>query len=572
MYWDPYNLLYAKMYKFVVIGGLLFVLSCFSMLVLFSSTRKNQVMNVFIPHSVAANDCHSSMRGASTHQVQDDDEQVALESTQTPPPLSLFYSSYQCNKYQEGIGHSVPDIYPKHTLFAQCSFQNLCLNRRGQWVLFLDNDTAPTSEWISRVNEQVWVYTQPRVHSSRGDMIIKVYGDGPVQLVSTSKTGSSKSSVDSNNIKNNNYEKPTRPRAMINLSPDFKYISSPSFLTHRYVAGNVGHVLMDGMTEAMINMVMFKLQEYTEMNIVFLEDIHDDSYHSENWVAAYNYDKNMSDKYSIDFFGLMSNKPVLQKCSTSTGWTVTKAPCRNQIPTTINEDNKDELTVCFKNAIAGMSRPYLLSAIGAEVINEPLRTLVSKVTGINFEYKASTKQEIVVAIHNKPKQGRHGEIIWNFEEVYSMIAERLPKEEFIVNVLKKKVRVVDLHLEGMNARQQVQFFSQVDVYIVDQGSASYMTMFLPRNAIVIQAPDCRYREDKSKFCYDRFSQYAYTFSHVKMYPFLSLLPSSMKTIDCNPRPTAEETNCDPILPPEVTYNAVVSTLTERFKELLYRKY
>ena len=501
-----------KISKLSLVGGILFVMTCFTLSLIYSVTSSRKHSSNLVSSSPPSHhhphtyeEASSYINGNTLKTFQDsteDDENASLPSL---PPL-LFYSSYQCNKYQEGIGHSVPDIYPKHTLFAQCSFQNLCLNRRGEWILFLDNATAPTPQWISSVNEKVWVYTQPRMHSSRGDMIIRVYGEGPVQLVST---------LSSFNEIRDELQNTQDKKIVFKVAQDFKYISKPTFLTHRYVAGNVGHLLMDGMTEAMINMVMFKLEEFTEMNMVFLEDLQDDLYHKENWVGAYNYDKNVSDKYSIDFFGLMTRQPILQKCSTLKGWTIAKAPCRNQSPHFDSMKDGDELQVCFKNAIAGMSRPYLLSVIGAEVINEPLRKLVSKVTKINFEYEASIKEEIVVAIHNKPKQGRHGEIIWNVEEIYSILSENLPKEEFIVKTLKKKVRVINLHLEKLNAREQVHLFSQVDVYIVDQGSASYMTMFLPRNSIVIQSPDCRYREDHSKFCYDRFSQYAYTFSHVK---------------------------------------------------------
>jgi len=403
------------------------------------------------------------------------------------------------------------------------------MNKRGEWLLFLDEEHNPydeTEKWFEKANTRPWIYTQYRFTTERGDFKVKVFGDGPMRV-------------------NGKTLKSIKTEKEFVLSKSFTYVQRPTFMVMRFAAGNVGHLLMDGMLGTSIQMTMFNLEKQTDNNILFLDDMFDNGVH--DWIASFNYNKYSSDKYSVDFYSLMTTQPILQKCSARNGrFSIETAPCRNSKPHTPNEldgEEGDEIQTCFKQIVGGIARPYLMSPIGAEVINEPFRSLVSNVKNIDLNPDLSEKEEIIVTLHNKPKHGRHGESIWNIEELFKHISERLPKEDF-VKKLNKKVKVINLKLEDYSAKQQVELFSKTDVYLVDQGSASYMGLFMPRNSFIIQAPDCRYHtgnaDGHKKHCYDRFSQYLMTFSHVKVIPFVHLLPQNTEkdreyTMDCNLR-------------------------------------
>ncbi|KAL9651345.1 hypothetical protein ABK040_001297 [Willaertia magna] len=464
-------------------------------------------------------------------------------------PLTNFFSHFQCNTYQHKpeVGHPIPEFYPRNTVFAHCKFRNLCMNRKGDWYLFLNPESTPTKSWTKSVNGTAWIYTQPRVHSSRGDFKIYVM-DGPVQK--TVKNGK-------------NYI------GHFELSDTFHYIEEPTIITQRYVGGNVGHLLMDGIIGNFQLLMSYNMEHVTNNRVLFLDDIFDEKTHPDNWVSHFNYDKNTAEKYSVNFYNYLTPNPVLQKCKLGDGhWTVTKAPCRNNFEKEPKQDDTSRLEVCFNTALGGMTRPFLLNVIGAEIANEPFRRFVSKLKNINFNVNVRTKKDIVVAIHRKPKESRHGEIIWNIDELLTHFRENLPKESFIRDS-GKELKIIDLSLAKLTAEEQLKLFPTIDLYIVDQGSAAYYSVLLPNDAIVIQSPHCNHYETNDH-CYDRFSQYILTFHHVRVFPILSLLsdPNSLK---CNAREVQEKSNCDPILPVEETYEASVRLLKQRFQTVLLTK-
>ncbi|KAL9658556.1 hypothetical protein ABK040_006095 [Willaertia magna] len=531
----------------------------------------------------------------------------------------ILYGLHSCNKYYKY------DATPMNTLHTMCKIQNLCLNKKGQFILFTNQNK--NIKPLNIYNNYPLTYTQGRVETNRGDFYVKhIEGDLIIQnanpiiknfndknifnkrrekakeLQTNFKMIEKATIRVSNNIDNNNNQKCSLEDSFYNtkkcetngytflpikLSPNFTVIKEPTFALHRYAAGNVGHILMENVN--MIVSLMLGFNEITLNNhILFLEDVYDDSIQN-NWISHYNYNKDNTDRYSIQTFSLLSKYNILQKCrNQDQSYFITKAPCRNVKPKEEEEikkkqikeeEEEEELEVCFEQFYVGYSLNNFLKGYGREILYPTIRSLAYTKLNIPMflknskeEFNYFLKKDILISIHLKPLQSRHGNVIWNANIIQNYLQEKLMKEKFIIELLKnRKLKIDLLKLEGMTIADQINYFSNVDYYLVDQGSAAYMSMFLRPETLVVQSPRCNAYQIEKEFqkkCETGYTYVISPFPDILIYNVLDLIDEG-KVIDCKIRPLEKEpTNCDPILPIDVIYQSVLTQIQRRYHKYI----
>ncbi|KAL9649034.1 hypothetical protein ABK040_008411 [Willaertia magna] len=516
------------------------------------------------------------------------------------------YGNFQCNKYYYGLGGIKNEEYPMGTLFTLCHFENLCMNQKGEFILPILEDSQPLPTSMHRDNP--FVYAQGRFETKRGNIMIKFIDD----YITTEYLNEEEKNKlyardvlkDSNNMKTvKSFFSKEENKKKFRFSENFTYLSDPVFSLYRYAAGNVGHLLLENLNIVMQLMINFlpKIKNYSlnnlnhlELNtkldillnnhILFLEDLHDLKI-QDNWIASYHYNLFQSDKFSNDVFSLVTKKPILQKCRNEKGnFFISTLPCRNAQLTEeqedkINIDNDNNIKkenvidICFKNFFIGMSSSNFLSGYGKEHIYTLMRDLMYKKLNIKplpnsiDEEKLHIlfKKPIHIAIHKKSINSRHGEIIWNVDELTEYLrsnleSEFLPKYKYLKD---KELIIESISLDSMTLEEQVKYFSNVDIYISDQGSASYISLVMRDFTYLIMAPICFYQQ---KRCDRGFTKVLTAYNNVNVLSYLDLYGA---VTDCNKRilPYAPG-NCDPILNPQALFRAIKGMLKTRYAPLI----
>ncbi|KAL9657482.1 hypothetical protein ABK040_016748 [Willaertia magna] len=460
---------------------------------------------------------------------------------------------FKCNTYTPYF-REVSHLYTTHTPFATCYIENICLDKKGRWILYKEKNSFFNEFFFNQLNNKPWVYTQGRVESSRGDFPIEIRDGVLFHNKSTNE-------VFVMNEKREIIEK-------LNISSTFNFIKTPTFSLLRYAAGNVGHIFTENMNQIISQMMNFN--EITTNNyILFLEDIFDQS-KPDAWIANYRMDLALTDKYSNEWFQLISDHPIQQLCHDEHGYKISNSPCRNK-PISNDKLIENELAVCFDRFFVGRSISNLLFPWGRELMNPSFRELIWHKFNFSKKEKLFEKENVVVAFHDKPLSYGLGMVIWNIKEIHKKLIENLPKEDFMQELFtkyNKKLIIKNIELEKLSAHEQVIEFYNTDVYIVDHGSASYMSMVMCDESLVLVAPYCKFINNQ-KSCELNVGRVTSTFGNVQVTPYFHLVENPITSIDCNPRPLHSKWyNCDPILNVDVVYKAVTAHLRSKYRDLL----
>ena len=299
--------------------------------------------------------------------------------------------------------------------------------------------------------------------------------------------------------------------------------------------------------------------------ILFLDDVFDKS--GENWKATYLYPAEDAFRFSTQAASLFTSNPVHQLCKSEEGVTISSAAfCKKQtVPSP-----SSQLQTCFSQFHAGLSYDFFYFPYGREMMSYRMRNLAY--TRLNIAPSPSEEistgylrdKEIVIAFHKKPLSGKHGAGIANVEEMMAFVSDLLPQEDFMAELLiNRKLRIEIVNLLGMSIPEQVKYFSNVDLYITDQGSAAYYALFMRDETSVIVAPACI----SGGKCSVGLAYRMQSYTNVHIYSVLDF--THLNPVKCNPRPVpAKPNNCDPILPLDVTYESIKVMLKNRYRAML----
>ena len=450
-----------------------------------------------------------------------------------------FPSTMICNIYRNR--HDIPN-----SIFNFCKFENVCMTRNGTFVLFMEDEVYPGSSLHRRIKilGEAPIYTQGRFDTNVGFTPIRVV-DGSLVI----KDGKPY-------LMKGYYQTGEKLEREIPHTKSFHMSDVLTFFMRRYAAGNAGHVLMDNVGNVIHPMLAFYGSLTDDFKVVFMEDATDLKSPSN-----YEYPTNITNKLSIDIFSLLSKYPVQQNCLKKDGMIITNAPCVDEKKVEMTDHQAMELAQCFTTMHAGGSMINFNQPHGKEMMDTQMRHFVFKRLNISLREDLKEKKEIIVFIHSKSKQGRHGRIIYNAVELGHYLRQTLPQDSFIQS-LGKKVMVLTDSLSNISIKDQIYLFSQVDYYIVDQGSAGYIGMFMRETSSILVSPRC----DKYTFTTECNNGWDWTLKYlaINILNYYELDPFS----ECVHRSTPLDSgNCDPVLKPHVTQVAVLNFLKQKYRNV-----
>ncbi|KAF0981849.1 hypothetical protein FDP41_011710 [Naegleria fowleri] len=395
--------------------------------------------------------------------------------------------------------------------------------------------------------------------------------------------------------------------APIALSKDFQIIEKPIYALKRYAAGNAGHFLSQSLGMIMGLMMNFQSEsvgsatsaaftssssssQWQDNHILYLDDL--ESKEGFDWMGLFGYDLELGNKFSLTGGQLLSQNPILQRCFVGGRWRVMPAPCRNDslsIPTTSPaSSNRMELQTCFTNFFAGHTTNNLvIYPYGKEYTYMKIRELTYKNLRIlPFDGTFTTtqqkqrleaflkKKDILISINRKEMSDRHLQAIFNVDQLADYLRKHLPQDPFIQELLtnkdgsKRKLIIEDIDLYKFpSIPSQVRYFSDVDIYISDPGSAAYYSMFLRDETTVILPPTC---ENPSKCKTSHGVHVLQALPNIQIADLLEL--NNGIPPPCIPRPgVLSQINCDVVFPPDLVLKSIVRAFKKRFTKYLTRK-
>jgi len=500
---------------------------------------------------------HSEFKMMGTHRLPSYKTRRRLKPT--PYSLETIRSNHRCNKYffLEGGVET-----PTNTLMNTCHLENVCLTTSGAFVLFQKKDTLPAPHlMLSELNSKPWVYAQGTVLTDRGNFYVKVLDRNlRVEYGSDSSIAHAWGQNDENGIKE-----------PIELHSAFSFVDGPVYAMKRYASGNVGHNFLQNINMVVSLMMNYKVglshEDMLDNRVLFLDDVLENFKHEHIGAWLEEYSGEQANKFSMQVAGLVSKHPVLQLCRKDVdGYSIQTAPCRNDKWKNMTETPM-VLQTCFSEMYVGMSVDLLVHwLVARESIFINLRQLAYTRLGLyplpngdngNDDYLRS--KDIVIAIHKKSLSEVHGNAISNPYELLLHITKNLATEPFMKH-LNRRVIVEFTDLKGLSIADQVKYFSKVDVYITDQGSAMYFGIFMRDDTSMLVAPIC------DQACRRGFNTLVDALANVHVKNVMDL---ASEQLECKERPTSSAPkNCDPILPPHLVYGAVTGYLKTRYRKFL----
>ncbi|KAG2394212.1 hypothetical protein C9374_003976 [Naegleria lovaniensis] len=506
----------------------------------------------------------------------------------------LLLGHHRCNRYGKVAGMPImvpkggPYIYtPQDTVMATCHINNLCMTSTGEFVLFQSSDRLAGEVMFEKLNSKPWVWVQgSTIMTDRGNFFIKLVDGDLVFKYSTKKdkTKVYERAFVRKSIRNTTTNAVKEEYEPIAFAENFTIYDKPLYALKRFASGNVGHVMSEAL--GMITGLMMNFNPdgpWEDNHILYLDDVFDMS--GNNWMGAYEYDPRHATRYSIQGGHLISKNPILQRCHQNGAWKILPAPCTNNFEKGMPTEGPVTLQACFTNFYAGhtisnvVSHPY-----GKESLYMNLKGLVYKNLGIlPFDKQYSTEQEkeermkkfllekdVIIAMNRKLPSGRHGQAIHNVDEVIEYLKQNVEKDPFIqklTNTFKKKLIIDPLILSDFQTiKDQIHYFSNVDVYISDPGSAAYYAMFFRDDTSLFLPPTCHIKENGLKCQHSHGIKVLQAFPNVEI---VDIMEINGGPIPCNLRPTVLfPDNCDVILPKELVLNSVLRAVKRRYRELL----
>ncbi|KAG2370762.1 hypothetical protein C9374_014256 [Naegleria lovaniensis] len=491
----------------------------------------------------------------------------------------VMFGNYQCNRYT------------RQSLFTSCQIENVCINTRGQFLLYMSKDRlfGKKDSILDELNRRPWIYNQGRFESNRGLHFMRVLDSELVFEFERTQQGNSivEKVLNASSIPGSTWsDKPLHSilGEPVELDKNFKFYSEPVYVLKRYAAGNMGHFLFDNIAMIVMLMMNFNplastrdLDTLLNNHILYLDDIYEQVAH--NWIGSYRYNESLADEFSLKLPQLFSNNPPLQLCRQNDFTRVDLLPCRNT-PRGTNFPRTNVLQACFSTFRIGLTSGLFRAFSSREMIFVQYRQLVYYKLGISplpseeddpqAMIPFLKKKPVKIVIHKKSLSSGHGKIIWNVDELIKAIRDKLQNDPYLSLYHSKQplqVESVELDLQSMNVSQQVKFFSNMDVYISDQGSAAYYSVYMRKDTTVLIAPECY--SDRGCHTGESF-QILRALPNTMVVDYLELLRGEENvSTQCNARPTAKASNaCDPILRVDVVVENVLAFIKRRFLKMM----
>ncbi|KAG2370763.1 hypothetical protein C9374_014257 [Naegleria lovaniensis] len=563
-----------------------------------TSTRFENISKSSHSQNSSSNDQHlnhhtnqNMMNHKTMNHVNNKDDNTLKASNSFPPPqeLPLFprydihmklNGNYRCNYKFEGQAH--------YTYYS-CHFDDLCLATRGEFVLFHPKNRlfrGNESEYFKHFNEQIWTYSQGRLETQRGDFRVRILDQElTLKLDHPTKAPIAVSKNDQDNENVNQEE--TTTRKIVTLDSNFRYFPKPVYALKRYASGNMGHFIFDNIAMVIAQQMEFEFtfaptyddfKKLLDNHILYLDDLFDHSLH--NWIGTYHYDEKQSDDITLEVSRYVTSNPILQLCKTKDKYSLEKLPCRNaeDVPL-VSEPSPQHVTLaaCFSQFRVG-AEPVFKSFPGREFVFSFYRQLTFHQLGIYplpSEEDDSTKmipylnkKPIKVVIHKKPiHKSSHGKVIYNVDEIYQALKTRIPSDPYLkLYHSHQRIEIQVLEFAHLPLSQQVQYFSDIDVYIADQGSASYYSVYLRKDTTAIVGPSCWMKENLDTGCW--VGEGFMTIEGISHANIVSYLEIDHKN-SCKPRPTEKDKEgCDPIFDPDLIVETVSAMLKKRYLKMV----
>ncbi|KAG2387903.1 hypothetical protein C9374_000753 [Naegleria lovaniensis] len=385
---------------------------------------------------------------------------------------STFQSSYRCIRYRL-------DLERKHFahLFTTCLFENICFNRKGEWILFSKSPHAKEK------SEKVWVQTNS-YHALTGDIHrvrIKVL-DPPSAVLVRGVNGTVP------NLGNSN---------VMELSKNFKWIEKPTFGTSRHATSNIGHAILDNFALVFNSMINFDYVS-PDSHLLFMDDMYPKIPGDTRTPELVKLHGDLATNSSLEWARRMTNLEPLQQGSNHVeGSFIKNAPCEfhGMNP---NDAHAHEMDTCFSSFIVGSTGSMYSFIEGRESVITLFRKYLLRQLNVKPQKKFS--KVFRIAIQNKPLHSINRDAIINVDKIVNYLRQNVTESEMLelANSVRGKhepkyerVEIVNLKLERMSFEEQVQFFGDLDVYISTQGAASYMSLFMTKpNAVMFYVPMC----------------------------------------------------------------------------------
>ncbi|KAF0975649.1 hypothetical protein FDP41_005643 [Naegleria fowleri] len=481
---------------------------------------------------------------------------------------------YQCNKK----GEKAQSYYN-----YSCRFNDLCLTTRGEFVLFHPRTRAfrgNESDYYKQLSEQVWTYSQGRHESQRGDFRVRLLD----QELTLQFGYPSKPIVVIKNNDDNEEEENEAFKNIVKLDPNFLYLTQPVYALKRYASGNMGHFIFENIAMAVTQMMDYEftfsntLENFKKLlnnHVLFLDDLFDHSL--QNWIGTYHYDVSLSNNITMEVSKLVSSNPILQLCKTNDKYFIEQLPCRNaeDIPL-VSEPSPQHVTLaaCFSQFRIGTealfksfpTREFVFTFYRQLTYDRlGIQPLPSEENDLSKIIPYLQKKPIKVVIHKKPiLNNSHGKAIHNVDEIYHALKTRIPLDPYLkLYHPDQPIEIEMLEFVNLPLSQQVHYFSNIDVYISDQGSAAYYSVYLRKDATVIIGPSCW---DKGNHCWMSEGFIILRgLTNVNVVNYLEIDHQA----SCHPRRTEKEENgCDPIFKPDLIVESVIAMLKKRYLKMV----
>ncbi|KAL9656145.1 hypothetical protein ABK040_007763 [Willaertia magna] len=388
------------------------------------------------------------------------------------------------------------------------------------------------------------------------------------------------------------------------IKPDVKWYDTPTLMMVRFAAGNVGHHIADTMVAMQETIEKFNLNP-NNVSILYLDEIkYRDDERTDgkcsfgkcelpfltnpktkdcNWcveeVSSYGYNKNNTIRFSLQMTQLFSKQPILQRCSYTTTthesgerllFRIERAPCpmdeiipKRETKLNINfNEVSNEINICFKKLIFGVADRAMISGLDFAKFRElgvmGLRKQILK--NLNLYEKVvndDIRERVRIGIHVKPLTGRHGNVIYNAQEIISYLSKLNWNESFPV---VKKFEFIPIILEEMNLIEQIELFSTINIYISTIGSGSIYSLFMPNDSYLIYAPECRFTS-KEQMAYQCGQPIIYFHTNLVHISIFDATPTVSK---CMPlQIPSDDGFCNPVLDQAKVEEQVKQALTMR---------
>lgn len=526
-----------------------------------------------------------------------------------------IFGNFRCNRYSQ---HQISG-----TSFVTCNIENICLATNGQFVLFHPSERlwGHQKEFMNILNSKPWLYIQGRVTTSnRGQFQAKVMdadlvleykntNSGQERIVGASSITGWSTRVGPDTLRklftrydNENEQSFTQDGvqiAPIALDSNFTYFTSPTFALKRFDAGQLDHFLVDNMFMVVSLMMSYypisnskEMESLVNHTLLYLDDVFDKDASNDLEVS----DPSTADEYSLTLSSLITRQPPLQLCETQSNYySIEKLPCRNVGKNITSKwSSRDEpltLKACFSQFLVGMTEPFHNNFHRRQSVAVTLRQLAYhnlKIRPLPHEENDNDRlisfldsKPVRVVIHRKGSSYQ-GPFIVNVEEISKALQEQFSRvsdtnsQFHQLIALHSRIEVEFFELSKTPSLEDVKYFSTVDVFITDSGSAAYYSIFMRADTSVIVAPECTsINSETTTNGYTNRCESSVTYQNLKTLPSVQVIDymefgDISKNVQCQKRDVSvkDPSICDPILNSQIIAENVVPLLTKRFLKSL----